>query len=74
MTLANPLEEGSYSCFLDIRDPNAKCAYVSPTMLVSNEVRIDTCTVQQALLVTPLQQENAALVAALQVIMGGNGA
>ncbi|XP_025089737.1 uncharacterized protein LOC112561443 [Pomacea canaliculata] len=41
-------------------------------MLVSNEVRIDTCTVQQALLVTPLQQENAALVAALQVIMGGN--
>ncbi|XP_025104988.1 antigen WC1.1-like [Pomacea canaliculata] len=45
----SPAEEGNYSCFLDIDDSTARCVDISPAMLVSNEVHVDTCSVKPPL-------------------------
>ncbi|XP_025103504.1 deleted in malignant brain tumors 1 protein-like isoform X1 [Pomacea canaliculata] len=49
LKLNNPLEEGNYSCFIDLHEPAARCAHVPPTMLVSNEIHVDECSAQRAL-------------------------
>ncbi|PVD39510.1 hypothetical protein C0Q70_02144 [Pomacea canaliculata] len=46
LKLTNPIEEGNYSCFIDIHEPAARCAHVPSTMLVSNEIHVDDCSVQ----------------------------
>ncbi|PVD39515.1 hypothetical protein C0Q70_02149 [Pomacea canaliculata] len=67
LMLTNPIEEGSYSCFIDIHEPAARCAYVPPNMLVSNEVHVDTCSINQVLY-TIVKQANKDIISSLQQV------
>ncbi|XP_025103279.1 uncharacterized protein LOC112569623 [Pomacea canaliculata] len=68
LTLPNPVEEGNYSCFLDVQDPTAKCAFVSPTMMTSSNLHINSCSVQQALF-NPVQQEKEEMESAFKFLI-----
>ncbi|XP_025103058.1 neurotrypsin-like [Pomacea canaliculata] len=73
LTLDNPVEEGSYTCFLDVTDPAARCVHISPTMLFSNEVHVDNCSVQRVLGNHANQYGNEEMVLAIKLLSRQHG-
>lgn len=73
LTLDNPVEEGSYTCFLDVTDPASRCVHISPTMLFSNEVHVDNCSVQRVLGNHANQYGNEEMVLAIKLLSRQHG-
>ncbi|XP_025089775.1 neurotrypsin-like [Pomacea canaliculata] len=72
LTLDNPVEEGSYTCFLDVTDPAARCVHISPTMLFSNEVHVDSCSVQGAFF-HPILHEKEDMASVIHLLSRQHG-
>lgn len=57
---------------MDKHEPAARCAYVPPTMMVSNEIRVDACSIQTAMNNAAKHQMEMVALAFKQFVMTGS--